>query len=281
MTYFVVVTNKTEYYVDLADSPSTTTNYVPMSIYNNTNLDLYFKVKLKSVNGGNPDDAGYSNYERTIGLISPGNKNLKSYLQFDKDISTITSYPTTDSLTITVEAYSDDTYTTLVDSQDITVNYTYVNHKDSSAVILEKWDFDDGTTQGWSGFDGVDSGTYFSSPYSAKFNETYTKRYLTSPTVSFTTTTGERYWLSFKFRLSSASADINKVEYSTDGGSTYNLLDSFDKTSGSLDELVNKWICYCAKLPLPEGVTVDLKIRINAKNDNTAHWYDDIVIFKQ
>jgi len=79
-----------------------------------------------------------------------GNVNAGSTQKFDFTIrrtAGIPSAPSSETVNLTVEAYSDSSYTNKVGELSFDLYFYYVNS--SSETEVQKWDFDDNTTQGW------------------------------------------------------------------------------------------------------------------------------------
>ena len=296
MTYFAVITDRKDYYLDIADLGQKVRIFIPIRIFNNTNLDLYFKLRLYEVevNGNlyNPSDQGYYDYEQELGAISPGTSKITAF-EMVKDVSNISTFPYTEKLYLQVAAYAEDTYSTLVDQETFIVNFTYVNHKASNAIIIEKWDFDDGTNPGFevrdnnfnptSGYCGLTDGWYYSAPYGLNIiGPDNAWSYLVSPEYpAFTPQPGEQYFLSFKLIWNyQGRGHFEKLEVSYDNGNTWTQVDTLEYNWQNFIEL-KRWYCLTFKIPMPEGQTVNLKWRIHhylGTYDDYA--IDDVVLFK-
>jgi len=139
-TVFTAYLDANKVFIDLNFLPSTVTYTFMLTIKNQTPQTLYFKVVLNIPNWSISSPSGGA-----LGSVSAG-----SSANFTVTISRANpNAETVDSGTMVVEAYTDSNYTNKVGSASLPVTITFENTEAWTNVMIDN--FDDGTSQGWSG----------------------------------------------------------------------------------------------------------------------------------
>lgn len=130
-------------YFDVNGLPDPFTIEIPLGITNNENSTLYFKATLVS------PSSDWSDYEQELGSVGSGATSSIIYTP-KRAQPTLTNGEYDETITLKIEAYTDDTYSTLYGSQTVDITIHFFDHSDSSWTVLYHDNFDDGTSQGWS-----------------------------------------------------------------------------------------------------------------------------------
>jgi len=139
-TVFTAYLNANNVFIDLNFLPSTVTYTFMLTIKNQSPQTLYFKVVLNVPNWSVSSPSG--------GAL--GSVNAGSSANFNVVVARANpGAETTDSGTMVVEAYTDSGYTNKVGSASLPVTITFENTEAWTNVEIDN--FDDGTSQGWSG----------------------------------------------------------------------------------------------------------------------------------
>ena len=113
------------YRITIHNQGTSTTYYKLVSNDPNWSVTYPSNGELGSVSGGSKDSPVFK-ITRTAGLPSA---------------------PSTETVSLTLEAYSDSSYTNKVGEVSFSLPFYYIDS--SSETEVQKWDFDDGTAQGW------------------------------------------------------------------------------------------------------------------------------------
>ena len=192
-------------YFDVNGLPDPFSIEIPIGITNNENITLYFKATLVS------PPADWSNYDQQLGSVDSGATSTFIYTP-KRAQPTLTNGEYDETITLKIQAYTDDTYSTLYGEQTVDLTVHFFDHEDSSWTVLYHDDFDDGTTQGWGSKSAEDftpltgygcsapktSNThYISSPYALYENRTSASTYVIYKTYSVGSYTKARMVLHF------------------------------------------------------------------------------------
>ena len=167
-------------YFDVNDLPDPFTINIPLGITNNENSTLYFKATLV-----NPS-SDWSDYDQQLGSVDSGASSYFIYT-LKRAQPTLTDGEYDETITLKIEAYTDDTYSTLYGSKTVDITIHFFDHSDPSWTVLYHDDFDDGTTQGWSSSSGTVEG------YSHGSIELTTDHYVSAP-YSLSETSSIKYY---------------------------------------------------------------------------------------
>jgi len=222
-----VFSYKTEYekhnthIVDISRLSNETSLYhdLLLNIRNQSGTTLYYKVSAST-------SGWYVNYP-TDGEL--GSINSGSARSFRAQIvrSSIPSANTAETVTVAVEAYSDSGYTNKVGELSFDLTFVYI---DSSAETeVQRWDFDDGTEQGWS--ITADSGSYYLSDtyslsaggYSVYFPSGSSPNGITLSRGSVSIPATNRVVLLFYTMIPSTSSFISKILVKVNGETLYDF----------------------------------------------------------
>jgi len=123
--------------IDLEFAPDPLEYTFRVLIQNNSDSNLYFKLTCNVPNWSIESPA-----DGKLGLVNAGStKEFKVKIMRANPGSELT-----ETGTFVLEAYSDDTYSNLIDSAELDVTIDIV---DGKTWTVQGWTFDDGTTQGW------------------------------------------------------------------------------------------------------------------------------------
>lgn len=271
MSYFEVLTLKNPQYVDLAYSPYISKVFLPFEITNNTNINLYFKIYAKYVNGLDPASFGYTIFSREIGEIKTGSTKISSYLPLTLETSKITTYPATHDITVVIEAYTDSTYTTLLDSASFTQTVVYVNSKEAiiDKVFYDVYNF----TYSTDAKGEIDLSVFFTEALeSTKITINATTKQYCYTEFDLTTNGTPNYYISVihKPECNIGCAVITDISYEfTTLSGTYKGTDEtglFEPGKFPLvltgSDISGKWINTCIHPILPAAETGTMKIQL-------------------
>ena len=157
-------------YFDVNDLPDPFTINIPLGITNNENSTLYFKATLVS------PSSDWSDYDQQLGSVGSGASSYFIYTP-KRAQPTLTDGEYDETITLKIEAYTDDTYSTLYGSQTVDITIHFFDHGDSSWTVLYHDHFDDASKSGWksgAGYIGeykygtpkIANSHYISAPYS-------------------------------------------------------------------------------------------------------------------
>jgi len=143
LSYKVTNTNHQNNIVDVAYFGSATefSRAFQIVIHNQGSTTAYYKLV-----SGSPDWTVSYPDNGQLGSVDAGSSTTK-YFKLTRS-SGVPSAPSSETVTLTLEAYSDSSYTNKVGETSFDLPFYYVNS--STETDVTKWDFDDGTAQGWS-----------------------------------------------------------------------------------------------------------------------------------
>jgi hypothetical protein len=140
---FIADPREPDLYNDVSDLPNPFTLNVPIGIANtHPTQTLYFKISILS------PPAAYSVSSTNFGFLTVGQSAIFVFTAV-RNQPTLTAGEFDETLTFQVDAYTDSDYTAFYANQTLSVTIHHFNHTDASWTILGHYDFDDGTTQGW------------------------------------------------------------------------------------------------------------------------------------
>jgi len=160
-------------YIDTADLPDPFSINIPLCITNNESITLYFKAVLV-----NPP-ADYTVTEATLGSVGAGSSAC-FVATFRRYKPSLVDGEYQETVTLRVEAYTDDAYTDLYGYIDIDITIVFIDHTDPAWSVVDIDNFDQGSEEGWAitektidaAFEDtcwildIKSDHYISSPYS-------------------------------------------------------------------------------------------------------------------
>jgi len=256
-----------------------------LPISNQSTQPLYFKIRTNDPNWtitspsggvlGEIGEAGNAEYAITIQRAKP-------------------TTDTTETVTFTVEAYTDSNYTNLVDSTTFSITITLADIRHWQNVTI--YNFDDGTAQGWSLGSlnisndlSVEAGGYSAKGYTSVSGSHITKLYNLTRSITLPNNANVALSLMFatKSYVSNSSTgnrvDINYLKVTVNGTDEYyaNLGKVgyyFDYKSGTV---VVPWKQAGVDLSKYAGQQVTIKIEFSVSiisNANFTIWIDDIII---
>ena len=114
---------------------------IPLLIYNNETIPLYFKVK------GSSSVADYNFPETQLGSVGANSKALLNYTFTRTHPGTLPS-PITETINITVEAYEDDAYTQLYGSETLQFTVELFDRTQGTVIDIDGFEAD---LDGWVG----------------------------------------------------------------------------------------------------------------------------------
>ena len=226
------------------------TLYYRLNIVNNRNYTIYYKITTPQ------SDLVLSNNTGSISSATTGTVMFKIYFP-------IPSSPKDYIVNLNIGIYSDSSYNNMIDSGnfDLVVHFIDLN----TVNVIGKWDFSDGTTQGW-GNAGV-NGTAFADPYSiATSTSSSGFGYVTSPSVTLPST--GNIWFIFAHKPSSSST----VRVYLSFGST-TIKDISNISIGS-----DQWYVFAIKITQGLGTTNSFKITFYLSTGGNYGLFDDIYI---
>jgi len=216
-------------------------------------------------------------------ISSPSNGELGSVGSGSSKIFDITlqrALPTSDvveTIDLTLEAYSDSGYTNLVDS--VSFSMTAILADIHSWPSYTKYDFDDGTAQGWtlSGASIQSDKSIEASGYAVKIStdDTSPVSHTATLTKSETLPSNDRVVFLFYFTayIPHTSAKINYIQIKVNGDVV------FDTGATLLSTSITTWDMIGVDLSSYAGqsVTIDIVVSCYVDKDNVIH-IDDIII---
>jgi len=257
-------------YFDVADLPDPFTVWIPVSITNNEDVTLYFRITLV-----NPP-TGYSDYTKDLGSVGAGASKFFTY-SFKRAQPSLVDGELDEDLLLRIEAYTDPDYTEFYGLAETSITVHYIDHNDPAWTVLYHDTFDDGTMQGW-GRSKVDpepalgrtnhldvwltSSHYISAPYSILFFDKGVSTNWTSLCKSFTVGAyNKAYIIIHYYAIYTFAIMIGN-----------DLL-----VSGAVPKAYNKWIRLVLPLPVNTTTTVYIKPYQNAR-DRVVGYLDDVIV---
>jgi len=131
-------------YMDVQGLPDPFEVAIDMLIRNDETIDLYFRASLVT------PPPGYSDYTHDLGLIAAGTEAYKRYT-FKRAQPTLIDGELDETITLLIQAFKDAAYTDLYGEGTFPLTMHYFDHTDPAWTELYHDNFDDGTTQTWTG----------------------------------------------------------------------------------------------------------------------------------
>ena len=254
--------------------------YLQLIVHNQGSATTYYKLVS--------EDENWSVSTPTNGeLGSVGAGSMKRITSVVTRSTGIPSAPSTETLNLKIEAYSDTAYSVKAGEASFDLAMYYVDSSSEASVL--KWDFDDGTTQGWtlgSRFSLSDTYSLGGGGYSAYISVTTGNNqnisYTDSMSISGVTlpATSKVFWfVHFLPRSSPGSSGVEEMRITL----KVNGIDKFSYFTdiGDASVLKGKWSQIGIDISEHAGQTVGLEIEAYVHGDDYSWvklYIDDIVI---
>ena len=269
-------------YRDIRDLAATLWLSLTVRYYNFTGGNLYFRITGSGT--------GYTFGTVDLGLLAGGSNAYENLDHFASRAKPAAA--TTETITLTLRAYTDAGYTNLYATYERSVEVVIIDHGDGSWNLDVDNDFDDGTVQGWdrtveNGVEtswGVANDYLLSAPWSLRFRiqaggtarcRGYFRKSITTPNL-------DEIYAVIDIRpdmLVPPNPRFKNLHVFYDSMDLVFLGEPFDITANHY-MIEERWIRIV--VPLPKNTTIELKIRIDTYNEGTgtASWSVNLDDFK-
>lgn len=244
-----------DYYVCINDLASDTLRMnIAINIQNYENSSFWFMVDQYETPPANwsiaPQYFGKIEIDQTASFIYSNATRQKP--------SSIPTGRFNETIALTVKAYYDDAYSSFYSQANFTVQFHFIDRKSPVWTQLNYYNFDDGTTQGWSNpYGSMNQYQYWRSwPYSV---------YGIDCSTAFNTAgSGTEAYMIFALHASSISGE--KIYVYVNGVKSFQVDASVPDSS---------WFQYVVPLPIGSSVTVNIR--------TTYNWYylDDVYVIRK
>jgi hypothetical protein len=262
-------------YRDLFQLPNPVLLGITIKFYNFDDVDLYFTITGQGT--------GYTFGSEDLGLLASGSnryENLDEIASRAKPGS-----PTTESITLTLRAYTDAGHTDLKWTYQRTVTIVFIDSNDGSWTIDEYDNFDDGTVMGWAGVSAAvaaASDYALSAPYSLKATNTKSNIGLSTGGIQKAIVTPNKNTIYgiFNIRLD-CYAHRMKCLYLYEDSVILIFLGETPVSDATITLVPEKWLRIV--VPLPKDSSITVKAMFTWWNSSTGVttgwlWLDDFKV---
>lgn len=262
-------------------------NYLPdpfqysfrIDIQNQSTQDLYFKISTSST-----DWSIVTPSNGELGVVAAGStESFMVTLQRAKPTA-----DTTDTVPITIDAYTDSGYTNQVDTGSTNLTITIADLRNWANSTL--YNFDDGTSQGWtlgSNWSVANDISVESGGYSLKMNPTADSGAvsdtitLSSASIPSNAQVVISLMLAAKILATAnnnGEVDMLTIKVGTDTVYQVPLKELGYWTSDQSSTLTKNWVYIGADITPYAGQTADITIQVDVTAGDVQVWIDDIII---
>jgi hypothetical protein len=284
--------------MDIDNLPTPMYLSITARYFNYDNVALYFQITGLAPN--------YTFGTVNLGSVASGANAIQNLDHLASrptpSASSLTKGTMQETITLTLNAYTDAGYSNLKWTFNRTVTVYWINSADPSFTVNELDNFDDGTVDGWAaeGLEGVATIScaiatdyVLSAPYSLKTTSTATPYGYVPAQISiykqFTTPNATKVFAVFDFRLGDlyygGAGALKNVRIRINGNALVFIGKSQDSVWTTTDYVPsNRWIRIVVPLPVNTTLTLDLFEELFTEGFGADFWYiwmDDFKIISQ